>query len=59
MKKILGERADATYDWLITPGTSLEIWGWRKVKLHRGGKALRWKPRIQKIKIDDLEILDQ
>lgn len=24
----------------------LELWGWRKVKLKRGGKAMRWKPRI-------------
>jgi hypothetical protein len=24
----------------------LELWGWRKVKLKRGGKAERWSPRV-------------
>jgi hypothetical protein len=32
-------------EWLKCGGM-LELWGWRKVKLKRGGKAMRWKPRI-------------
>src|SRR6056297_1143209 len=32
VRKILEERAQDTYDWLLTPGTCLELWGWRKVK---------------------------
>lgn len=43
------DRAQETIDWLTTPGTSLELWGWRKVKLQRGGKAMRWAPRVQEI----------
>jgi len=26
----------------------VELWGWRKIKLKRGGKAMRWKPRVAK-----------
>lgn len=32
-------------EWLKCGG-HIELWGWRKVKLKRGGKAMRWKPRI-------------
>ena len=32
----------------------VELWGWRKVKLVRGGKALRWKPRIKEILLADI-----
>lgn len=51
--KITCEKAQETLDWLQTPGTKLEIWGWRKVKLHRGGKQMVWKPRIQEITLAD------
>lgn len=51
--KIIQEKAQETYDWLNTPGTYLEIWGWRKVKLHRGGKAMRWKARIGEIFLNE------
>ena len=46
-RKILEEHAQETLDWLQTPGTSLEIWAWRKLKLKRGGKAMVWRPRIE------------
>lgn len=46
-RKILEERTQESIDWLSTPGTVLELWGWRKVKLQRGGKAMRWQPRIR------------
>lgn len=39
--------------WLENGGRLLLI-GWRKVKLKRGGKALRWQPRIKEYKIEDL-----
>jgi len=51
--KIYNQKTDETIAWLETPGTTLEIWGWRKVKLQRGGKAERWSPRVQVITLDD------
>jgi len=59
IKKMLEERQQETHDWLSTPGTKLEVWGWRKVKLKRGGKAMRWKPRLAKFSINgnnDIEV---
>lgn len=53
-QKILVEHAQETIDWLSTPGTSLELWGWRKVKLNRGGKAERWQPRVRVFSLEDL-----
>jgi hypothetical protein len=53
-KKITIDRAEQTIDWLMTPGAVLELWGWRKVKLKRGGKAMRWKPRIREILLRDV-----
>lgn len=55
VEKLLVEHAQETHDWLSTPGTGLELWGWRKVKLKRGGKAERWQPRVREIKLADLE----
>lgn len=40
-------------DWLSTPGTSLFIIGWRRLKVKRGGKAMKWTPRIQEFKLED------
>lgn len=53
--KIIQERTQQTTDWLMTPGTSLELWGWRKVKKVRGGKAMIWSPRVKVITLEDLE----
>jgi hypothetical protein len=53
-KKITIDRAQETIDWLMTPGAVLELWGWRKVKLKRGGKAMRWKPRVREILLRDV-----
>ncbi len=55
-RKITIEKSQETYDWLITPGTVLEIWGWRKLKMKRGGLAMRWTPRVQEITLKDLEV---
>lgn len=53
-KKITEERIQETVDWLRTPGTVLELWSWRKVKVKRGGKAMVWRPRIEEIKLSDV-----
>jgi len=37
----------------IESGGRLMLIGWRKVKLKRGGKAMRWSPRIKEYEIDD------
>lgn len=55
LQKLIVEKAQETSDWLSTPGTSLELWGWRKVKLKRGGKAERWTPRVVQITLDMIE----
>lgn len=54
-RKLTVEKAGETENWLKTPGTVLELWGWRKVKLKRGGKAKRWAPRVREITLADLE----
>lgn len=54
-KKITIEHNQDAYDWLTTPGAKLELWGWRKIKVKRGGKAMRWEPRIKEITLEDLE----
>ena len=56
-RKLLEERHQETVDWLSTPGTSLELWGWRKVKLRRGSKAMRWRPRVAVITFDGDNII--
>lgn len=52
-RKMTEDKAQESLDWIQTPGTSLELWGWRKVKLKRGGKALRWAPRVHVFSLDD------
>jgi len=58
IRKITIEKAQETTDWLKTPGTILELWGWRKIKLKRGGKAERWSPRVKQITLDDVGMND-
>ena len=38
--------------WLQNGGRLILI-GWRKVKLKKGGKAMRWSPRIKEYTVDD------
>lgn len=38
--------------WIENGGRLLLI-GWRKVKLKKGGKAMRWSPRIKEFEIGD------
>lgn len=55
-RKLLEERYQEVTDWLATPGTVLELWGWRKVKMKRGGKAMRWKPRLARLTLEGNEL---
>jgi hypothetical protein len=45
IRKIEVERGGAFRAW-IGAGGAAEVWGWRKVKAKRGGKAMVWKPRV-------------
>ena len=44
--------SDNTVKWL-SAGGALFLIGWRKVKLKRGGKAMRWSPRIRQYKVSE------
>jgi hypothetical protein len=52
--KLTVEHNQETLDWLSTPGTKLYIYSWRKLKLKRGGLAMRWTAKIVEITIEDL-----
>lgn len=41
--------------WLAS-GAAIEIHGWRKLKVKRGGKAEVWTPRIYRFKLEDFGI---
>ena len=55
INKIQEERNEACFEWL--KHAPVELWGWRKVKLQRGGKAMRWKPRIADIVLSGNDIV--
>lgn len=48
-RKLTQDEAESTAAWLSTPGASLELWGWRKLKAQRGGKRMKWEPRVLQI----------
>jgi len=50
-KKIL--TSEYSIKWLESKDRKLFLVGWRKVKLKRGSKAIRWKPRIKEYTWDD------
>ncbi len=52
-KKMTIENRDRSIKWLTTPGTSLALIGWRKVKKKRGGKQMIYKPRVHVFHLDD------
>ena len=52
-KKITEEKNQECYEWLRCGG-KVELWAWRKLKLKRGSKALRWTPKIKVITLEDL-----
>ncbi len=52
-KKILASRFAPI--WLAS-GNAIELWGWRKLKVKRGGKAEVWEPRVYRFQRGDFEI---
>ena len=52
-RKILEECHQEALDWLRCRGR-IEIWSWSKKKVKRGGKAMRWFPRVEEITAADL-----
>ena len=52
LKALKGEKAQACIDWLRVGG-HLELWGWRKLKVKRGGKQMKWTPRLQILTLKD------
>jgi len=55
VKKLTVERNENVYEWC--KHAPCELWGWRKIKLKRGGKAMRWLPRVADVKIVDGEVV--
>jgi len=53
VSKLLVDERDSSIAWLQTPGTTLELWGWRKLKVKRGGTAVRYAPRIRIFTLED------
>lgn len=51
--KITTETPSEAKLWLSVPCTELWLIGWRKLKVKRGGKAMRWEPRIHKFTKED------
>ena len=54
-RKLTEEKRQECIDWLETPGTSLELWGWRKIKKKKGGKQMVWAPRIKEYTLEDFK----
>lgn len=52
LEKLTVEMADETITWLSGP-RELHLYGWRKVKHKRGGTAMRWRPRVAVISLDE------
>jgi len=55
LRKIMdSECTENVIEWLKCGGC-LELWAWRKVKLKRGGKAMRWQPRVKVFTLEEFE----
>jgi hypothetical protein len=39
----------------VKAGGKIELWSWTKKKVVRGGKAVRWTPKIEVITLRDFE----
>ena len=52
-RKLTQERRDICLTWITTPGAHIELWGWRKVKVKRGGLAMRYEPRVKVYTVAD------
>ena len=55
LRKLTEDKAQESRNWLLTPGTVLELWAWRKVKVRRGGKQTVWQPRVKILTVEDLQ----
>jgi len=53
---IMVEKKDNTHAWLRAGG-KLQLWGWRKLKVKRGMKRMKWTPRIGDITLHDSQII--
>lgn len=53
-KKITEEKNRQCSEWLRCGGV-VELWGWRKLKVKRGGAAVRWTPRVVEITQKELD----
>ena len=53
-RKMLEDCAHEVEAWLRCPHRRLELWGWRKISVKRGGVAMRWAPRVEEITLADL-----
>lgn len=51
-QKLLVEKREESMAWLQAGGV-LVLMGWRKLKVKRGGKAMRWEPRVRVFTLDD------
>jgi len=51
-RKILEECTDNAIEWIKSGGV-IELWGWRKVKRKKGGKAMVWQPRTKTYTLED------
>lgn len=54
-RKMVDDCAHEVREWLRGPARRLELWGWRRLKVKRGGKAVRWTPRVEEITLADLD----
>lgn len=56
-RKITEDHADKAIMWLSAGRgrTHIEIWAWRYLLKHKGGKMRLWTPKIKKIKYDDFK----
>jgi hypothetical protein len=53
LEKLLdSECSGNVIEWLRCGGR-VELWGWRKLLVKRGGKAKRWVPRVREITLED------
>jgi len=58
MRTLTETHKEESRAWLETPGTSLFLYGWRKLKVKnldgKYGKRAGWAPRIQEITLEEL-----
>lgn len=41
----------------LKAGGRIELWSWRKLKVKRGGKAMRWVPKMEVFEFRDGELV--